>query len=73
MSSLLNVRPGINPLFLSQKIEAKLPLKKIPSTAAKATTRSAKVAESLLIQFKAQSAFLATQGRFSMALNKKSL
>lgn len=32
--------PGINPLFFSQKIDAKEPEKKIPSTAAKATTRS---------------------------------
>jgi hypothetical protein len=32
MSSLLKVRPGIIPLFFSQKIAAKLPEKKIPST-----------------------------------------
>ena len=35
------VKPGINPLFLSQKIAQKLPLKKIPSTTLNATTRSA--------------------------------
>lgn len=40
MSSLEKVSPGINPLFFSQKIDAKEPEKKIPSTAAKATTRS---------------------------------
>ncbi len=40
MSSLEKVRPGIRPLFFSQKMEAKEPEKKIPSTAAKATTRS---------------------------------
>lgn len=40
MSSLENVRPGIKPLFFNQKIAAKEPEKKIPSTAAKATTRS---------------------------------
>lgn len=40
MSSLEKVRPGIRPLFFSQKMEAKDPEKKMPSTAAKATTRS---------------------------------
>uniref|UniRef100_V9IGJ1 Uncharacterized protein n=1 Tax=Apis cerana TaxID=7461 RepID=V9IGJ1_APICE len=54
ISSLLNVSPGIRPLFFNQKIAAKLPLKKIPSTAAKATTRSGKVALSWFIQFNAQ-------------------
>jgi len=33
---LENVNPGINPRFFNQKIEQKLPEKKIPSTAAKA-------------------------------------
>ena len=32
MSSLENIRPGINPLFLSQKINAKEPQKKKIST-----------------------------------------
>ena len=41
MSSLEKVNPGINPRFLSQKIDAKDPEKKIPSTAAKAIIRSA--------------------------------
>lgn len=40
MSSLEKVSPGIRPLFFSQKIAAKEPEKNIPSTAAKATTRS---------------------------------
>eukprot|EP01136_Pigoraptor_vietnamica_P000683 Opistho-1_new@26302 len=70
INSLLNVNPGIKPRFLSQKIEQKLPLKKIPSTAAKATNRSAKVPFS--IQRKAHSAFLFTAGTVSMAWNKRS-
>jgi len=41
--SLEKVRPGIRPRFFSQKIEAKEPEKKISSTAAKATRRSANV------------------------------
>ena len=41
MSSLLKVRPGIRPRFFSQKMAAKEPEKKMPSTEAKATTRSA--------------------------------
>lgn len=40
ISSLEKVRPGIRPLFFSQKMAAKEPEKKIPSTAANATTRS---------------------------------
>lgn len=40
MSSLEKVSPGIRPLFFSQNIAAKDPEKKIPSTAAKATTLS---------------------------------
>ena len=40
MSLALNL-PGMSPLFLSQKMAAKEPEKKIPSTAAKAITRSA--------------------------------
>lgn len=73
MSSLLKVSPGINPRFLSQKMEAKLPLKKIPSTAANAMILSAKVDFSSLIQSRAHLAFLATQGNVSMALNKNVL
>ena len=50
------------PRFLSQKIEAKEPLKKMPSTAAKATRRCAKVEDWSAIHFSAQSAFLRMQG-----------
>lgn len=39
ISSFENVSPGIMPRFFSQKIEAKLPEKNIPSTAAKATSQ----------------------------------
>jgi len=70
ISSLLKVRPGISPLFFNQKIEAKLPEKKIPSTAAKATTLSPNVAVSCAIHLRAQSAFFFTHGNVSIALNK---
>jgi hypothetical protein len=60
-------------LFLSQKIEAKEPEKKIPSTAAKATNLSPKEAFSLLVHDIAQSAFFWMQGSVSMALKRKSL
>ena len=55
--------------FFNQKIEQKLPEKKIPSTAANATKRSAKVP--LSIQRKAQSAFFFTHGTVSIAFNKR--
>jgi hypothetical protein len=55
---------------LNQKIEAKEPEKKMPSTAAKATRRQAKVDFSSLIHRKAQSAFLRMQGMLSMALKR---
>ena len=67
MSSFENVSPGMRPLFLSQKIEANDPEKKIPSTAAKAINRSAKVDCLSVIHFKAQSAFFLIQGIVSMA------
>uniref|UniRef100_A0A8W7PH27 Uncharacterized protein n=1 Tax=Anopheles coluzzii TaxID=1518534 RepID=A0A8W7PH27_ANOCL len=73
ISSFEKVSPGIRPRFFSQKIAAKLPLKKIPSTAANATTRSPKLAFLLEIQFSAQSAFRFTHGSVSMALNRNSL
>lgn len=73
INSLENVKPGIRPLFFSQKIDAKLPLKKIPSTAAKAMIRSPKLAVLLPIHCSAQSAFFFTHGSVSMALNKYSL
>ena len=62
MSSFEKVRPGMRPRFLSQKMAAKEPLKKIPSTAAKATRREAKVEFLSEIQRSAQSAFLRMQG-----------
>ncbi|KAF3610584.1 hypothetical protein DY000_02047407 [Brassica cretica] len=43
INSLEKVKPGMSPRFLSQKIEQKLPEKKIPSEQAKATLLSAKV------------------------------
>ena len=48
MSSLLCARPGILERFLSQKIAQKEPEKKMPSTAAKATSRSAKLVLDLI-------------------------
>lgn len=63
----------MRPRFFSQKIEAKLPEKKMPSTAAKAIMRSPNVAVLLAIHCRAQSAFFFTQGRVSIALNRKSL
>lgn len=68
ISSLEKQRPGIKPRFLSQKIEQKEPEKKIPSTAAKATRRSAKVALRLSVQRKAHCALCITAGMVSMAL-----
>jgi hypothetical protein len=44
MSSFAKQRTGMRPHFFSQKIAQKEPEKKIPSTAAKAMRRSAKVA-----------------------------
>ena len=67
MSSLEKLRLGMRPRFLSQKMEQKLPLKKMPSTAAKATMRSAKFLP-FSIHSRAQSAFFLTQSRVSMAL-----
>jgi hypothetical protein len=54
-------------------MEAKDPLKNIPSTAANAIKRWAKVADSLEVQAIAHLAFFLTQGKFSIALNRKSL
>ena len=73
MSSLLKVRPGIRPRFFSQKMAAKLPEKKMPSTEAKAMIRSPKLAVLWEIQFRAQSAFFFTQGSVSMALKRRCL
>ncbi|KAF9074128.1 hypothetical protein BDP27DRAFT_1317345, partial [Rhodocollybia butyracea] len=43
--------PGINPRFFIQNIELKAPKKKIPSTAAKATSRSPKTESSSTSQY----------------------
>lgn len=51
-------------------MEANEPEKKIPSTAAKAMSRSAKVDRSSEIHLRAQLAFLAMQGMVSMASNR---
>ena len=52
-------------------MDAKDPEKKIPSTAAKATRRSAKVTFGSAVQLIAQLAFLATHGSVWMALKRK--
>jgi hypothetical protein len=70
MSSLENVNPGIRPRFLSQKMDANEPEKKIPSTAANAIKRSAKVERSSEIHLSAQSAFFLMQGMVSIASNR---
>ena len=49
-------------LFFNQKMAANEPEKKMPSTAANAIIRSPKVAVLEFIHFRAQSAFLFTQG-----------
>jgi len=58
--------------FLSQKIAQNEPEKKIPSTHANATKRSAKLRDES-IQVRAQFAFFLTQGTVTTALNKWSL
>ena len=69
INSLEKVSPGMSPRFLSQKMAQKEPEKKMPSTTAKATSRSAKRDESS-IQRSAQSAFLRTHGTVSSALKR---
>ena len=59
INSLLNVKPGITPRSRNQNIDANEPLKKIPSTQANATKRSANGVFSF-IQRIAQSAFFFT-------------
>ncbi len=71
--SVESLVPRMRPRFLSQKIAAKLPEKKIPSTDAYAMMRSAYEARSAEIQLRAQSAFLRTAGTVSMALKRCSL
>ena len=63
MSSLANERPGRRPRFLSQKTAQKAPEKKMPSTAAKAMRRSAKVRVSELVQYCIQSILLWMLGK----------
>jgi hypothetical protein len=60
----------MRPRFFNQKIEAKEPEKKIPSTAAKAISRSAKVDRSSEIHLRAQLAFFWMQGMVSIASNR---
>ena len=50
ISSFENVRPGINPRFLSQNRAQKEPEKKMPSTHAKATRRCAKGASAPILE-----------------------
>ena len=71
ISSLEKVSPGISPRFLSQKMAQNEPEKKMPSTTANATSRSANRFDSV-IHRRAQLAFLATHGTVSMALNRRS-
>nr|AWQ60365.1 wsv190 [Shrimp white spot syndrome virus]AWQ60778.1 wsv190 [Shrimp white spot syndrome virus]AWQ61194.1 wsv190 [Shrimp white spot syndrome virus]AWQ61636.1 wsv190 [Shrimp white spot syndrome virus]AWQ62874.1 wsv190 [Shrimp white spot syndrome virus] len=72
MNSLEEVRPGKKPLFLIQKMDANAPLKKIPSTAAKATISSAK-SLLLCIQLIAHCSFFLMAGKCCAALNKIAL
>ncbi len=62
MSSFEKVKPGINPRFFSQKIEANDPEKNMPSTTANAIILSPNVADFVPVHFKAQSAFSFTHG-----------
>ena len=62
MSSFEKVNPGMRPRFFSQKMDANDPEKKIPSTAANATRRSAKVEFLSAIQRRAHSALALMQG-----------
>lgn len=62
INSLLNVNPGIKPLFFNQNIAQKLPLKNIPSTQANATKRVVKLESLSSIHRIAHCAFLRTHG-----------
>src|ERR1700742_806722 len=70
INSFEKVKPGIRPLFLSQKIEQNEPEKNTPSTIANATSLSAKESE-LFIHLRAHSAFFFILGIVSIALNKR--
>src|SRR4051812_26546630 len=67
MNSFDAASPDMSPLFFNQKIEQKLPEKKIPSTAAKAINVS--MNEALSTHFRAHSAFFFTAGMVSIPLN----
>ena len=62
ISSLLKHKPGIKPHFFSQKIAQKEPKKKMPSMAANAIMRLAKLAEVVLHHLIAHCAFHWTHG-----------
>src|SRR6056300_258440 len=67
ISSLLKQRPGMRPLFFSQKMAQKLPEKKMPSTHAKAKSRSAKERDFVSNHFIAHLAFFSIQGTVETA------
>mmetsp|Transcript_33028 Transcript_33028/g.98277 ORF Transcript_33028/g.98277 Transcript_33028/m.98277 type:complete len:213 (+) Transcript_33028:448-1086(+) len=71
MSSFEKVRPGISPRFLSQNSAQNEPEKKMPSTAANATSRSPNVACSP-IHLRAHCALRATQGTALIAPKRRS-
>ena len=70
INSFEKVKPGIKPRFFNQNIEQNAPEKKIPSTAAKAISRSANESEST--QRNAHSALRFMAGKISMARNNLS-
>ncbi len=70
ISSLLKHRPGIRPRFFNQKIAQKEPEKKMPSTAANAIMRLAKLAEAASHHLRAHCAFWWTHGVVSIARSR---
>ena len=62
------ISPGIRPRFLSQKIDANEPEKKMPSTATNASRRSANVDQRSEIHVRAQSTFFLAQGIVSKGI-----
>ena len=73
ISSLLKVRSGMTPRFLSQNMAANEPEKKMPSTAANETSLSAYVDCLSSIHRNAHSAFFFMHGMCSMALKRRIL
>ena len=67
ISSLLKQSPGIIPRFFNQKMAQKEPEKNMPSTAANAIMRSAKLAAAESHHLSAHCAFRWTQGTVSIA------